>query len=298
MKPKLSLAIGILCISFSPIFVKLAASPAITSGFYRIFIAWLFLLPYCIFKRKLKTNRRALIITIIGGVVFGADIALWNISLLKISATVSTLLANLAPVWVGLMSYLLFKQRSGRLFWAGTFVAIIGMVILVGYQNILSLEFNPGILYAVAASMLYAGYLMITKGVLKHINTFTFMFYNMLGAAVLLLTAALLRGDALVGFNTPTWGCFLGMGVLCQLIGWLTINHSLRYLESTKVAIALLGQTVIAGFLAIALLGEVLHVKEIIGSVIVLAGIAVSFLKTSSKPVAAIGTPQIKGQDA
>jgi drug/metabolite transporter (DMT)-like permease len=285
MKPKLSLVIGIVCISFSPIFVKLAASPAITSGFYRIFIAWLFLLPYCIIKGKLKTSRRALIITIIGGVVFGADIALWNISLLKISATISTLLANLAPVWVGLMSYLLFKQKSGYWFWVGTFIAIIGMVILVGYQHVLSLQFSPGILYAVAASMLYAAYLMITKGVLKHIDTFTFMFYNMFGASVFLLTVALLRGDALVGFDNATWGCLIGMGVLCQLIGWLTINHSLRYLQSTKVAIALLGQTVIAGFLAIGLLGEVLHITEIIGSAIVLAGIAVSFLKAKPKEV-------------
>jgi drug/metabolite transporter (DMT)-like permease len=285
MKPKLSLVIGIVCISFSPIFVKLAASPAITSGFYRIFIAWVFLLPYCIIKGKLKTTPKALVITIIGGVVFGADIAMWNISLLKISATVSTLLANLAPVWVGLMSYLLFKKKSGYLFWAGTIVAIIGMVILVGYQNVISLQFNEGILYAVAASILYAVYIMITKGVLKHIDTFTFMFYNMLGASVLLLTIVFLRGDALLSFDTATWGCFIGMGVLCQLIGWLTINHSLRYLESTKVSIALLGQTVIAGFLAIGLLGEVLHLKEIIGSVIVLAGIALSFLKVKKDKV-------------
>ncbi|WP_454801677.1 DMT family transporter [Mucilaginibacter phyllosphaerae] len=285
MKPKLSLAIGIVCISFSPIFVKLAASPAITSGFYRIFIAWLCLLPNCIIKGKLKTTRRALIITIIGGLVFGADIALWNISLLKISATVSTLLANLAPVWVGLMSYLFFRKKSGWLFWAGTFVAIIGMVILVGYHNVLTLQFNEGILYAIAASMLYAGYIMITKGVLQHINTFTFMFYNMLGASIFLAIIALLRGDALVGYDNGTWGCFIGMGIVCQLIGWLTINHSLRYLESTKVSIALLGQTVIAGFLAIGLLGEVLHLKEIIGSIIVLLGIALSFLKVKKRGV-------------
>src|SRR6476469_5825494 len=142
MKPKLSLAIGILCIAFSPIFVKLAHSPAITSGFYRIFIAWIFLLPYCLFTNKLKITRRALIITVTGGLVFGADIAMWNVSLLKISAIVSTLLANLAPVCVGLMSFLFLKKRSGRLFWIGTAIAIAGMVVLVGYQSVISMQFN------------------------------------------------------------------------------------------------------------------------------------------------------------
>src|ERR1700733_12371745 len=148
MNPKASLIIGIICISFSRIFVKLAVAPPITSGFYRIFIAWIFLAPYCIYKKQLKIDRKDLLIAILGGVVFGADIAVWNISLLKISATVSTLLANLAPLWVGLMSFLLFKKRSGALFWIGTIVSIFGMVILVGYQNILALKFNAGILLA------------------------------------------------------------------------------------------------------------------------------------------------------
>ena len=50
MNPKASLIIGIVCISFSPIFVKLAIAPPITSGFYRIFAAWVVLAPYCIIK--------------------------------------------------------------------------------------------------------------------------------------------------------------------------------------------------------------------------------------------------------
>src|SRR5476649_570932 len=106
MNPKLSLVIGIVCISFSPIFVKLSGAPPITSGFYRIFIAWLCLAPYCVIKKELKINRRNLQIAVAGGVVFGADIAVCNLSLIKISATVSTLIANLAPVWVGLLGYI------------------------------------------------------------------------------------------------------------------------------------------------------------------------------------------------
>src|ERR1700761_5299808 len=142
MNPKASLIIGILCIAFSPMFVKLAGAPALTSGFYRLFIAWLCLVPYCIIKNKLKIERKHLVVALLGGIVFASDIAVWNISLMKISATVSTLIANLAPVWVGLLGYLILKKRSGRLFWIGTVVSILGMIILVGYQQILHLQFN------------------------------------------------------------------------------------------------------------------------------------------------------------
>jgi len=87
----------------------------------------------------------------------------------------------------------------------------------------------------------------------------------------------------IVHLSLKVWLCFVGMGLICQLAGWLTINYSLRYLESTRVSIALLSQTVFAGLLAAFLLNERLGFNEIVGSIIVLAGIAVTFLKPRSK---------------
>ena len=76
-----------------------------------------------------------------------------------------------------------------------------------------------------------------------------------------------------------TWYNFIAMGAICQVAGWITINHAIMHLEATKVSIALLLQTVIAAFLAAFLLNEKLQFMEIAGSVVVLAGIAVTFLK-------------------
>lgn len=281
INPKTSLFIGIICISFSPIFVKLAGVSPVGAAFYRVFIAWLCLFPYCLIRRKLKIEKKQLFTAIIAGVVFAIDIAVWNISLLKISATVSTLIANLAPVWVGLLSYILFKKLSGSLFWIGTVVAISGMIVLVGYEHIYHLELNTGILLAILASLFYATYILLTKNVMARINVFSFMFYSMLSAAIFLLFTNCIMSYNIVNFPLRVWGCFVGMGLICQLIGWLTINYSLRYLESTKVAISLLSQTVLAGILAAFLLNEKLAANEILGSIVVLAGIAITFLKPS-----------------
>jgi drug/metabolite transporter (DMT)-like permease len=264
--------------------VKLAGVSPLGLAFYRVFIAWLCLLPYCLVKNKLKIKRQQLVIAIAAGIVFASDIAVWNMSLLKISATVSTLLANLAPVWVGLMSYIFYKKLSGKLFWIGTCIAIVGMVVLVGYRHILNLEFNTGILLALLASFLYAGYIMLTKNIMAGIDVFTFMFYSMLSSSAFLLLINSFYGGDIIDFPLNVWLCFVAMGLICQLIGWLTINYSLRYLESTKVAIALLSQTVFAGLLAVFLLNEKLDAKEIMGSIIVLAGIAITFLKPKQNP--------------
>lgn len=282
MNPKASLIIGIICISFSPIFVKLSVAPAITSGFYRIFFAWILLAPYCIIKGQLKIDRKDLPIALLGGIVFGADIAVWNLSLMKISATISTLIANLAPLWVGLLSFLILRKKSGASFWIGTWIAIFGMVILVGYQQIFHLQFNIGLILALIASLFYAIYIMITKDILQKITTVTFMFYNMLGASVFLLLISLFQHNEMLNFPASTWLYLLGMGLICQLAGWITINYSLNYLDATKVSVALLSQTVIAGIWAMIFLNEKLEFKEIAGSVIVLTGIAITFLKLKS----------------
>jgi drug/metabolite transporter (DMT)-like permease len=279
MNPKLSLAFGIICISFSPIFVKLADASPLACAFYRIFFAWICLLPYCLYKNNLKMNGKDIRLAMLGGLIFAADIVLWNQSIKIISATIATLFANLAPVWVGLISYFILRKKSGILFWIGTCTAVVGMVVLVGLTNLLQLQLNIGFIYAIVASILYAIYILITHNILKRIDTLPFMFYNMFAATAFLLLLALIWGDNLLYFNLKTWGSFVGMGVLCQLTGWITINHAIGRLESTTISITLLSQTVIACILATFILNETLELKEIIGSAIVLCGIAITFLK-------------------
>ncbi len=279
MNPKLSLALGILCISLSPIFVKLADASPVVCAFYRIFFGLIFLAPYCLIKQNLKVKRKDMVLALIGGLIFAADISLWNLSLKMISATVSTLLANLAPLWVGLISYFLFRKKVEKAFWIGTSVAIAGMLILVGLRDVLHLQFGLGFLFAVVASMLYAIYILITKDILQRMGTITFMFYNMLAALVFLFIICLINNDTLISYPAADWLYFAGMGIICQLLGWLAINHSIRYIESTTVSITLLSQTVVAAVLAAILLNEILSTHEIVGSIIVLAGIAITFLK-------------------
>lgn len=279
MNPKLSLCIGILCISFSPIFVKVAGVAPISGAFYRIFVAWLCLLPYCIIKKKLRIERRHLFMAMLAGVLFASDVAVWNVSLLKISATVSTLIANLAPLWVGLFTFFVLKKKVGRPFWIGTPIAIAGMIWLVGPANLLHLQFNTGILLAVLSSIFYASYVLTAKRSRADLDVLQFMFYSMLASGVFLLIICLFTNSPVTGFSPKVWGCFIGMGLVCQLLGWLTINYAIHHMEPTRVSISLLSQTVFTGILAAALLSEHLGAGEIIASVIVLAGIAVTFLK-------------------
>lgn len=283
MNPKLSLTIGILCIAFSPIFVKLIPLSALSAAFYRMFFAWIVLAPYALFYKKLSIPVKPLIIALLGGLVFALDIAVWNISILKSTATISTLVANLAPVWVGLLSLLILKKQPGMSFWLGTLIAICGMCILVGINNLLKLQLTEGVLYALCSSVLYAIYILITKDVLKHIDGIVFMFYSMLASTVALGIYCLFNRDQLWHYSPHTWFILIILGIVCQLIGWLTINYAIHHMDSTQVSIALLGQTIATALLAWLILNERVDFIELMGGVMVLTGIGVTFVKSGNK---------------
>lgn len=281
MNPKLSLFAGILCIAFSPIFVKLVPLSAVSAAFYRMFFAWLILAPYCLFYRNLRVAKKDLLTAVIGGLVFALDIAVWNISILKSTATISTLIANLAPVWVGILSLLILKKQPGISFWLGTLIAISGMCILVGIDNLLRMQLNAGILFALASSVLYAIYILITKDVLSRIDSIVFMFYSMLASTIALGVYCLFNGDQLWNYSAHTWLILVVLGTVCQLVGWITINYAIHHMDSTQVSIALLGQTFATALLAWLILNERLGFIELIGGVLVVVGIGVTFVKRS-----------------
>ncbi|MCB9141477.1 MAG: DMT family transporter, partial [Anaerolineales bacterium] len=124
------LGLGILCIGMSAIWVKWADLPGLVSAFYRVFIAALVLTPWWLLSRRRLPKRRALALTGLGGVFFALDLVLWNTALLITTAAQATLLANNAPLWVGLGALLIFHEKLPRLYWIGLALALAGMTLV------------------------------------------------------------------------------------------------------------------------------------------------------------------------
>ncbi|MEY3990671.1 MAG: hypothetical protein RI985_1752, partial [Chloroflexota bacterium] len=138
-KAWLALVTGVFAISTSPIIVKLAGVPGTSTAFYRVFIGCLVLIPWFLLHKPTLPKGKALWAIIAGGLFFGVDLVLWNESLLRAPATSATLMANNAPLWVGLASMFIFKENLTRNYWIGLALAMIGMVVVAGGD----LQLNP-----------------------------------------------------------------------------------------------------------------------------------------------------------
>jgi len=282
----LILFLGILCISWSAIFVKLADVSGLSSAFYRMFIGFLGVLPIWFLRRRSVRDKKSVRIAVLCGVIFACDIGVWNISILLTKAAISTLIANLAPVWVGIGAIIFLKEKPGRIFWMGTAIALFGVTVIVGIDQIYNSQLNAGHFLAILASLFYSFYLLIMRKGRLHLDTVTFTTISMLSSSVVLFFISIFTGTQLSGFSIQSWEALIGLGLISQLGGWLAINYAMAYMPPTIASVSLLSQSVFTALIAIPVLGEKLTTVEILGAAIVLAGIFLVNKKMFKRKVA------------
>lgn len=276
--PRINLIIGIISISIFPVLVKWAPVSGVTSAFYRMLLGLLFLLPYVLFRRKFTLPSGTLWLPIVlCGIIFASDIAVWNLSIHYSNATQATLLTNLSPVWVGVGTFLFLPDKPGARFWLGTLVALTGMVILIGLDTFTSMRLDLGFALAVLSGILYASYMLISKTVLDKIDIVSFMTISMAVSSIYLFAICLIFDQPIWHFDPVIWGVFVIQGLVCQLIGWLTISSAVKQMDAKRVSLSLLSQAVVTGLFAWMFIGEKITAQMIGGGVIILIGIAITY---------------------
>ncbi|MGN7888579.1 DMT family transporter [Dyadobacter sp. 22481] len=276
--PRINLIIGIISISIFPVLVKWAPVSGITSAFYRMLLGLLFLFPYVLFRRKFTFPTGALWLPIVlCGIIFATDIAVWNLSIHYSNATQATLLTNLSPVWVGVGTFLFLPDKPGPRFWLGTLVALTGMVILIGLDTFTSMRLDLGFALAMLSGILYASYMLISKTVLDKIDIVSFMTVSMAVSSIYLFAICLIFDQPIWHFEPVIWGVFVIQGLVCQLVGWLTISSAVKQMDAKSVSLSLLSQAVVTGLFAWMFIGEKITAQMIGGGVVILIGIAITY---------------------
>lgn len=280
-KPRLALLIGIVCISLFPILVKLNYTPGLISAFYRMLIASSCVLPYALLTRQLKRySLKTMLLILISGVLFGSDVAVWNIAIQESTATQASLLTNLAPVWVGIGSYLFLTNKPTRNFWIGTVFALSGMVILVGVETFINFNFDLAFVLGVLSGVFYACYILLSKKILQQVSVVSFMSYSLISSSLFLGLVNYVAGSSFTGFSNIGWGVLLIQGLVCQLLAWTLLSYATQNMRATRVSLSLLSQAILAAILAWVFLDEYISLQMIGGGIVILVGIGITFVNT------------------
>ena len=271
-----SLIAGAACIALSPIWVRVSEVGPTASAFWRVCLA-VPLLWILFFSLKTKETKRPATqwpLLLVAGIAFAGDLAFWHWSIKYTSVANSTLLANLASIFVTLAAWLLWRQRPSGLFLAGLATALLGVALLVQA----SLDSSPSALLGdglgVVTAVFYAWYLLSVKGLRdRGAATLQLMAATTTITAVILLPVALASGEALLPGSAAGWLILLALAWISHAGGQGLIASALAHLPAGFTSVGLLLQPVMAAFFAWILLGEPLVALQFAGGAVVLTGI-------------------------
>ncbi len=281
--PLFRLLIGCVCISFAPIFIKLAALPPDTAGFYRMLIAALSLFLLLRLQRlSLQIDRRTKLFLLGSGLFLGIDFMCWHRSIALVGPGLSTLIANFQVFFTALFSWLFLRQKISRLFIVSVIMALAGLQLVTGADwSVVEAEYLWGIAFGLLAGLFYSGYLLLVKEAMgdPRVSSVAAMLLVAVSSTLLLSIITPLGGAS---FAIPSSRSFLsiaGAGLISTTIGWSLISSAIKYIPVTVTGLVLLLQPTLALIWDVLLFGRPTGVLEVVGILLILLAIYIGSSK-------------------
>jgi len=274
--PAIALVSGVLAVSTGAIFVRLAAAPAFVIAAYRVGLASLILAPFAwwrVRRELFRLTAKDYGLAALAGFCLALHFGTWISSLQYTSVANSVMLVNTNPLWVGLLTPVISKDRVSRLTKIGIGLSVIGgMVIGAG-----DFATGPGALLgdalALAGSLCAACYLLLGRTLRRKLSLLAYVMICYGSAAVILWATVLALRLPAAGFSGRTYAAFAGMALISQIIGHSSYNWALRWFSTGLIAVSLLGEPIGATILAYLLFDEGLTWAKALGGLLILSAI-------------------------
>jgi drug/metabolite transporter (DMT)-like permease len=274
-KAYLALAVGVISIAWSAIFVRWTHMPGIASAFYRVLFASIALWPFLLFSgTKLPRVRLSTFgLAALGGAFFAGDVGLYNIAVLHTSAGSATFLSISTPLLVGLLTWGITRQVPSRHFWMALAIAIAGAFLIVAADARVLGSRPTADLAAVLSSICFALYLLATERLRKSCNTITLLALSTTASAAVLLVFAASARISLAVPSLSSLAALAGLALVCQLTGYFCLTYALGHLPATVTSLILLATAPLTAVFALLIFAERMTFIQILGGGLVLLGV-------------------------
>lgn len=273
----IALVVGGAAIACAPIFVRWSDVSPSASAFWRVLLAaaplWLWV---ALASRGASANPAPLPTRtmLVAGLAFAGNLAFWHLALVNTSVANATLEANLAPIFVTLGAWLMFGQRVTRGFIVAMAISLTGAILLVapklgtgGAGSVV------GDVYGLITALFYAGYLLALSRIARRTSTARVAATATTVSALVLAPYALLAAERFWPATPAGWWPLIGLALVAHTLGQSLIAFGLGRVPPAFGAVTLLVQALLAAIYAWVLLDEAMSALQIIGGIIVLAGI-------------------------
>ncbi|MEA3308524.1 MAG: DMT family transporter [Chloroflexota bacterium] len=284
----LVLVIGVLAVSTASTLIRLAQAELtpLAVAAWRLTLASLILAPFALMRRRAEwgaLSRRDWGLLLASGLLLAVHFAAWITSLALTSVVAAIVLVSVNPLFVGLLNYLLWREKLPRPILWGMLLALVGAVV-IGLDDLgLGTHRLRGDFLALLGALTVAGYLLIGQRLRRRLSLLGYVFPVYATAALALMAFALLRATPLTGYAFHSWVWLLLLALIPQLIGHSSLNWALRDLPATYVSLSTLAEPLCSTLLAWLILSEAPPMVSFLGGVLVLLGLVLARKRVSEK---------------
>jgi drug/metabolite transporter (DMT)-like permease len=269
---------GAACIAFSAILVRLADLPPSTSAFYRCAYALPVLLALALLERRRfgPRSRHSLALSWLAGLFFAADLILWHHAIAAVGAGLSTVLANVQVVLVGVVAWLVLKERPEARVLAAVPVVLAGVVLISGVLGAGAYGDDPrlGVVFGIGTAISYAGFLLALREGNRDVRRPAGpLFDATLASALVILPAGWALGELELRPTWPAHAWLVTLALTSQVLGWLLISVALPRVPAALTSVLLTAQPVMTVALGVLLLDERPSAVQLAGIAVVIAGL-------------------------
>ncbi len=261
----------------TPIIEKMAVrivEPLAISG-WRFFLAGLIALIFLEKKGvSLKTGQKEKIILFLAALA-GAAAApfLWYAGLTLTSAITASLIERLEPLWVGLLGFLLLREKIKEDEIFGTILVSAG--VLVAVSNI-SFDASLGSLMILFASFGWALQIVLTRDIVKRLDPWvTFTYQMLIGGFVSLAAGYILIGNNVYAFPIQGWYYVLALSIFASVIAGSMFFFGLKMIEAERASAITSTMPLFTIMFSVAFLNETLTTEQMIGAGLIVGGVIV-----------------------
>ena len=272
------LAVAIVSISTASIFIKLCHdAPPLIIACCRLGIASLILVPGAVaFKgtRVLHIEQRYIKYILLSALFLAMHFIFWISSLKHTSVLSSVVIVTSNPIFIGLGSYLFFRERIHHFLLAGITLGLIGGGLIAFSDMSAGADASAyGDLLSLGGAIMASCYFLVGRRVRRDLDLLSYIVPVYTATSLFLLAFALALGQKFSGYSPDTYLYFVLLAVIPQILGHSSLNWSLKYVSATTVAVFVLGEPVGSSVLAYFFLGEKATLLQVCGGILILAGI-------------------------
>ena len=294
----LVLAILLVAATFAPLFVRRAQLEGIPTPlivWLRLALSAAAITPFVLRREAAalrQLRRRELLLSLAAGFWLVCNLLLFFTALEYTGILVTSVLRRTTPLWTALPEVFLLGAIFPRRLWWGIAITMLGgaLVALSGGEGTAGLAGGGqalgqlsasqwGALLALGGAACGAFYYVLGRYLNAHMPMLTYSWLAFAWGGLISGVLLLFWRIPLGGYSLAGYGWALSVVIIAQLVGHLAINWSVGKLHATTMSLVMQLSVVTSGLLAWLWLAELPLPGEVLGSAVVLGGVALATLR-------------------